>query len=151
MKRSSAGFSLIELMVTMAIVGLLARFAIPAYRDFVLRGNTVAATSSLAAMRAKMEQYYQDNRTYVAANGFTPPCATATTVTDSSNATIFTLTCSGSGDLTAASYLITATGAGQMAGFTYKIDQANSKQTTVSPAWGGASYQCWIVKRGQTC
>lgn len=151
MNLGNRGFTLIELMIALAIVGLLAAFGIPAYRDYVLRGNTVAAINSVATLRAQMEQYYQDNRTYEAANGYTPPCATVTTVTDSSHTTIFNVSCNGTGGLSAGAYKIIATGANQMTGFSYTVDQTNSQTSTVGARWGGGSYQCWITKRGQTC
>src|SRR3984957_2381011 len=71
----SQGFTLIELMITVAIVAILAAIAIPNYRDYVIRGQLVDATQGLAARRATMERYFQDNRTYAAAPGFPNPCA----------------------------------------------------------------------------
>lgn len=107
------GFTLIELMVVVAVVGILASVAIPAYNDYVTRGKLVEGTSTLADGRVKMEQFFQDNRTYV---GGTCPAAT----------TNFTYTCS---CLLATAYLITATGVGNLSDFSYTINQANAKQT----------------------
>jgi hypothetical protein len=47
---------------------------LPQLRD---PGQLVSATNGLSATQANMERYFQDNRTYLAANGFTPPCTTA--------------------------------------------------------------------------
>src|SRR4051794_10666366 len=58
------GFTLIEVMVTVAIIAILAAIALPSYESYVRRGKVQEATSALADMRVKLEQYYQDNRKY---------------------------------------------------------------------------------------
>ena len=58
------GFTLIELMVTVAIAAILASVAIPMYRDYVIRSRIIDATSKLSDFRVRMEQYFMDNRTY---------------------------------------------------------------------------------------
>ena len=63
MQRHS-GFTLIEVMITIAIVAILAAVALPNYSAYITRGKIAEATSALLAMRTKMEQYWQDNRTY---------------------------------------------------------------------------------------
>lgn len=126
------GFTLIELMVVVAVVGILASVAIPAYNDYVTRGKLVEGTSTLADGRVKMEQFFQDNRTY--AGG---PCPAATTN--------FTYTCS---NLSAANYIISATGKNSLSAFSYSINQANTKSSTTP--WGNGT-TCWIMKKGDAC
>src|SRR5690606_1858627 len=58
------GFTLIELMITVAIIAILAAVAVPSYQDYVRRGKVTEATATLAQFRIKMEQYFQDNQTY---------------------------------------------------------------------------------------
>ncbi len=64
---SARGFSLIELMIVVAVDAILSAVAIPSYRDYTIRAQLVEAINSLADMRVRMEQFYADNRTYGAA------------------------------------------------------------------------------------
>ena len=142
------GFTLLELMITVAIVGILAAVAIPSYTDYVLRGKIGEATSNLLAMRTKLEQFYQDNRTYVGA------CAAGTIAPLPSGLKYFAITCP---TLTATAYTIQAAGGtatdGSMTGFTYTINEANTRTTTAVPtaAWGTAPITCWVTKTGGQC
>ena len=67
--RPARGFTLIELMITVAIAAILAAVAIPMYRDYVVRSRIIDATSRLSDFRVRMEQYFMDNRTYDAGGG----------------------------------------------------------------------------------
>src|SRR5215471_198894 len=69
--RHAAGFTLIEMMVAMVMVAILASIAIPSYRSYVRRGQLAEAFTTLADMRVKMEQWYQDNKFYGTASGST--------------------------------------------------------------------------------
>lgn len=136
------GFTLIEVMVTVAIVGILAAVAYPAYRDYILRGRLADATNALSAMQARLEQHYQDNRTYASVTAAASPCASSSTVKS------FTVSCP---VLSATAYRITAVGSGVTEGFAYTLDQQDTKSSTVSAAWGGATRACWVLKRGEAC
>ncbi len=140
LRRPHQGFTLIEVMITVAIIGILAAVALPAYNDYILRGRLVDATNALASMRARMEQFYQDNRTYVGG-----PCATSSTVKS------FTVVCN-SADISATAFKVTATGSGATAGFTYTINQTGTTTSQVSSAWGSSTCTgtSFLMKKGET-
>lgn len=138
------GFTLIEMMITVVIISILAAVALPAYNDYVKRGRISQATNNLAAMRVKIEQFYQDNRTYVDA------CAVGS-VAELPPDDSFTYSCP---VLTTTTFTVQAAGAagGPMSGFTYTIDQSNAKSTTAVPSgWGTAPIACWVIKKGGLC
>lgn len=140
-----SGFTLIELLVAIAVIGILSAIAIPAYSDYVLRGKLIEATNTLQGMRASMEQYYQDNRTYLDSGAILSPCNAANLAT----LKYFTLSCP---TQTATTYTLTATGSNSSTtGFVYSITNNNVQTSTVGSNWGGASYTCWITKKGTTC
>jgi len=65
--RDRGGFTLIELMVTAAIIALLAAFAIPSYTGYTVRSNRAAAKQFLLTVASKQEQYMLDARQYATA------------------------------------------------------------------------------------
>ena len=58
------GFSLIELLIVIAIVAILATIAIPAYRDYIIRANRRAAQAEMMEIANRERQYLLANRTY---------------------------------------------------------------------------------------
>lgn len=58
------GFSLIELMITVAIVGILAGIALPAYQDSMRKGRRAEGQAALTDAAARQEQYFMDNKSY---------------------------------------------------------------------------------------
>ena len=142
--RAQQGFTLIEVMIVVAIIGILAAVAYPAFNDFVLRGRIVDATNELSSLRADMERHFQDNRTFQTSGNFTSPCLTPRTVGS------FTVSCTGAGsNLSATTYTLVAIGTGGANGFIYTLNQEANRATA-----GGAFGTCaveWLTKRGQTC
>lgn len=65
--RNAAGFSLIELMVAVAIIGILSSIALPAYQEYVLRTNRAKAQACMSEHAQFMERFYTTNMTYVGA------------------------------------------------------------------------------------
>jgi type IV pilus assembly protein PilE len=135
LKAREKGFTLIELMIVVAIVGILASVAIPSYQEYVKRGRAADATSTLADMRIRMEQYFQDNRTYIGG-----PCAAP----NGADTVHFTFSCSVAA--TATNYTLKAQGlaAGGMAAYSYTITADNTKGSAFNAS-------CWALKPGGSC
>jgi type IV pilus assembly protein PilE len=62
--RRQRGFTLIELMVVVAIVALLAAVGLPSYQNYVLKSNRSVAKTKLLELAARQEQYFSDNKVY---------------------------------------------------------------------------------------
>lgn len=128
-----SGFTLVELMVVVAIVGILSAIALPAYNDYIIRSRLADAFSQLSSAASSAEQFWSNNRTYV---GLPVPTSSSNFTYALSNATNST-------------YTITATGINTVAGFAYTIDQSGAKATTaVKTGWGSTSTTCWVSSKG---
>ena len=72
------GFTLIELMIAVTIVAILAAVAIPAYGQYVRKGNRTDATRALLSDAQALQRCYSQNFTYTPAAGCTPAAGTTT-------------------------------------------------------------------------
>lgn len=69
MSLKTAGFSLIELMIAVAILAIIAAIAIPSYTSYVDRGKRAEARAALLDIAARQERFYSNNRQYTAKLG----------------------------------------------------------------------------------
>lgn len=121
------GFPLIEAMVIFAVIGSVAAIGALNYWRHAMRATLIEAGTALADYRTRMENFYQDNRTYAKGEA----CG-STVPTNVENFSVQCAIVAGGQRFTA-----TATGAGSAAGVVYMIDQANVRSTLAIPAhWG---------------
>jgi type IV pilus assembly protein PilA len=70
MKHLQKGFTLIELMIVVAIIGILAAVALPAYQDYTVRAKMSEVILAMSACRTSITEVYQTGGTPPAANGW---------------------------------------------------------------------------------
>ena len=164
LQRRSRGVTLIELLVVVAIIGILAKLALPAYTSYVQRGKVAEAMSTLTSLRVQLEQFYQDNRQYISTvhaptAGFCGMISSSGVRIPSSaspaGTTYFTYTCAAvsptpTGLTSDQTYLLTATGisAQGMSGYVYTLDYQGNKQTTQFAGTSQTGKNCWWLKSG---
>ncbi len=136
---ANAGFTLIELMIVIVIIGILTSVALPSYNDYVRRSRAASALGELSSWAARMEQSYLDNRNYGAG-----ACriAAPTIGADTKYALACALTNGGQG------FTLTATAQVDNEG-TYTLSEGNQRGTSVFKG-SSVTKTCWVVK-GNEC
>lgn len=144
---TARGFTLIEVMIVVAIVAILASVAVPAYTQYIRRGAMQEAFTNLASQRVRLEQYYQDNRAYGPTAATTCGNAAANALVIADNKYFdYSCTTSNSGQ----NYTITATGKGTVNGYAYTLSDSGAKGTT-QYAGATATASCWAIKSASDC
>lgn len=134
--KKNKGFTLVELMVTVMIVGIISAYAVPNYRDYVIRAEISEALAGLNSTKLKLEQFFQDNRTYLGA------CNSGASA-EPPTLENFSITC----DLTANSYELEASGLG----FTFVVDNQNNRSTTSAKTGWKTNDSCWTLNKAGDC
>ena len=150
MKRQR-GFTLVEMLIAIAIIAVLVAIAMPAYNDYVQRAKLTESFTALSDFRVRMEQFYQDNRRYDGAGlgncGAKAP-----------NSKYFTFDCLAvtvAPATTPQAYTVTATGIANqgLTNFVYTLNENNARATTTLGAgWTGApNAACWVRRKDGSC
>ena len=130
--KHSTGFTLIELMIVVAIIAILTAIAYPAYNKYVLRSRRSDAYAALNQGQTVMERCYAQYFSYA------PTTATCPAVPATSPEGYYSVVAS---KVTATTYTLTATAVGAQAAdtgcATLSLDQAGNKTST------GGSANCW--------
>ena len=138
-----AGFTLIELMIVVAIAGILAAIAFPSYNGYVLRGKRAEARNPLLDLAAREERFYSDNNQYTPTLGggglnYSDPAGCASDAGTQTETCKYTLAI---GDVTGdnQAFTITATPVSPDAGCgDLSINQTGQKLSSA-----GTAIECW--------
>lgn len=119
--KKPAGFSLIELLIVVVIIGVLAAIAFPSYQSYMMKGKRSSAQAHLMDIAQRQQQYLLDARSYA------PDLATLNLTTPSNVSTYYTITFTVAAG-TPPSFTITATPIGtQVTDGTLTINSAGVK------------------------
>jgi type IV pilus assembly protein PilE len=133
---SPAGFTLIELMIALAVLAILMAVALPSYNSYIRRSKIPVGLDALSAFATRMEQRYQDVGNY----GSGDSCALSVP----SGVANFTLECELTDD--GQGFTATATGSGTVEDFSFTIDASGARTTT----YKSSTLNCWSTK-GTVC
>lgn len=136
MKKKWAGFTLIEIMMVIVILGILIMIAYPSYLNFILKARRADALATLAQAQITLERCYAQNFSYSQA------CSSLPTFPQTSAQGFYTITLT---NLSPTTYTLTATPIGSQAEDTtcssLSVNQANVK--TATDTSGTAQNICW--------
>ena len=136
MQRTAAGFTLIEVMITVVIIGILTAIAVPSYSSYLLRARLTEAFTGLAGVQTSAEQYWSNQHSFAGFDQLPP------------NSSNFSFALSGATD---SAYTVTATGSGPAAGFIYTINQSGARATTRVPTGWTTNANCWVDHKDGSC
>ena len=138
--KPQAGFTLIELMITVAIIGILSAIAVPTYGGYVLRTRLTDAYAGLAGVQPAAEQHWSNTNSYAGLGAVAGALPVNTENFDfkveNANET---------------AYIVSATGKNAAAQFVFTIDQNGQRATTRVPSGWTTSSSCWVRDKAGAC
>lgn len=132
----ATGYTLIELVVVVSIVALLATFAVPTYRNYLLRSHRVEAKAALLALAAAQEKFYLQQHRYAshAELDTAPPAGLGLRAITANGSYVIAIDA-----VDAAGFAASATATGQQAEDTsctvFTLNQAEVKGATSATCW----------------
>ena len=129
MKQLQKGFTLIELMIVVAIIGILAALAIPAYNDYTARAQASEAVELMGGMKTPLAEWYSDKGTW--------PTALSSIGANTAGKYVSVIAVAASSNTAPGSITLRATMKGT--GVNSKISAGNVDLATTD---GGANWQC---------
>ncbi|UTH74334.1 type IV pilin protein [Chromobacterium sp. IIBBL 290-4] len=142
MKRISEGFSLMELVIAVAVLAILIGIALPSYQSFILQSNRASAKTALQDLATRQENYYALQNTY-ASQLATLGYASGTIYVPGNGNNLYALAISSS---TASAYTLTATPQGNQAQDscqTYQLDNLGNQSNINASGTALSVSGCW--------
>lgn len=142
MQRQS-GFTLVEIMIAVVIIGILTAVALPSYGSYVMRARLAEAHSALASTQPKLEQFWANTRSY---EDFDDEDQDPKLMPPNTDNFVYTLE-----NASSSGYQLVATGQGAAADFKYTLTQAGARATTGAPDGWTRSDTCWVDRKDGSC
>ncbi len=150
--RHHVGFSLIELMIVVAIVAILAAIALPAYQKYIMQSRESAAKSALLDLARREETFYSTNNTYTTqldSLGYATANITGNAIQVPNNTTedYYSVTIQpATSGTTATTYIATASPVGSQSNDacqTYEINNVGVQSNVGATGTGSGGIGCW--------
>jgi type IV pilus assembly protein PilE len=145
MPNTSRGFSLIELMIALVIVGVLAGIAYPSYNAYILKGNRTEAKTRLLQLAQLQERNFTERNTYTTnCAGLLGVVGTVYSASSNSSSSGYQITCAAGAPGIATSYLLSAVPQGNQTNDTRcgTLTLAHTGAKQISGGTGSAA-ECW--------